>query len=179
MKLHSADTAKMHREILEDYKERLAELEQMDNEEQEEPFERSYLHNAIHLHTLWFEQLEGGEKTESPLLEEILERRDSDLGTFETWMSDFAWAAQPHGWAVWGWSYPLKTFVGFPIRNHDDSIPLGVTPILVIDCWEHSYVPDFGNDFESYLQQFWVSLNYHCLESRHQELAQLLGFDIK
>lgn len=180
MRLHQEKTAELHQAIVDAYKERIGELEEAGDEEQEEPFERSFIYNALHLHTMWFEQLEDSkEKTSSPLLEEILERRESDIGTFEKWMGDFAKAAQPNGWAVWGWSYPLKTFVGFPIRGHDDGVPIGVAPILVIDCWEHSYIEDFGLDFEAYLSEFWTNLNYDVIERRHQEMASALGFDIK
>lgn len=182
MKLHTKTTEQRHVQLHESYKERLAEVEKDDKNDEVEvhaPFERTFLHNAIYLHNLWFEQLQDNEESESPLLNEILERRESDLGTFQTWLNLFAQDAQPNGWAVWGWSYPLKTFVGFPIKGHDNNIPLGITPILVIDCWEHSYIEDYGLDFEEYLSNFWHELNWQVIESRHQELAAILGFNIK
>ena len=180
MRLHSNETTELHHKIVDGYKNSLAELEQAGEEEDEESFERSFIYNAIYLHTLWFEQLEGSEsKSDSPMLEDILERRESDLATFEKWMSDFARSARPNGWAIWGWSYPLKTFVAFPIRGHDDGVPIGVAPILVIDCWEHSYIGDFGVDFDSYLEKFWAEINYEVIERRHKEMASSLGFDIK
>ena len=181
MALNTIDTQKLHQELFEKYKERLEELEKAKDEEQEEPFERSFLHNAIYLHRLWFEQLEGkAEDTKSsPLLDEILGRRDSDLGTFKTWMNDFAQSAQPHGWAIWGWAHSLKTFVGFPIRGHDDSVPLGVTPLIVIDCWEHAWLGDFKLEFEEYLEMFWHNLNWDVIEQRHHELAGLFGYGVK
>jgi len=181
MALNTADTIKIHTELYENYKERLEELEKAKDEEQEEPFERSFLHNAIYLHRLWFEQIEGAseELKSSPLLDEILKRRDSDLATFKEWMNGFAEAAKPHGWAIWGWAHSLKTFVGFPIRGHDDAIPLGVTPMLVIDCWEHSYLMDFGLDFDEYLSMVWNSINWDVIEQRHHELAGLFGYGVK
>jgi len=183
MKLHSAQTAETHLQIVENYKKRLSVLEHQDDKDEEEneaPFERSFLHNAIYLHTLWFEQLTATkEKSSSPLLEEILEQRESDLPTFEEWMNTFAHDAKPNGWAIWGWSYSLKTFVGFPIRSHDEKIPLGVAPILVIDCWEHSYTEDYGTSFDEYLQDFWAQLNWTVIETRHHELAGMLGYNIK
>jgi len=183
MTLHSKEVAELHKEIHQGYKNRLEVLEKEDeeDEEREEPFERSFLHNAIYLHNLWFDQLEksSSNNNKSPLLEEILAARESNISSFEEWLSKFALRAKPNGWAIWGWSYPLKTFVGFPIVAHDQCVPLGVTPILVIDCWEHSYQNDFGNDFKAYLDQFWRNLNYEVIESRHQELARLLGFNIR
>ena len=181
MKLHTPETTTVHRELFAAYKERLDELEAAKEEEQEEPFERSFLHNAIHLHTLWFEQLTEAppEVKTSDLLEEILKRRESDIGTFQKWMNGFAQSAKPNGWAVWGWSYPLKTFVGCPIRSHDNDVPIGVTPLLVIDCWEHSYMADFGTKFEDYLERFWTDLNWQTVENRHKELMSAMGFGVK
>lgn len=178
--LYSAKTSEIHKSILVAYKERLDYLENIKHEEDEEPFERSYLHNTIYLHNLWFEQLLGEDiETKSPLFEEILERREATPQSFETWMNEFADAAKPNGWAIWGWSYPQKTFVGFPIRGDDDGVPLGVTPLLVIDCWEHSYIYDFDGDFGAYLTKVWKSINWKVVEERHQELATMFGFNLK
>lgn len=181
MALHEPNTLKIHKDIFDCYKKRLETLDKEENEEQEEPFERSFLHNAIYLHRIWFEQIEGKpeEKEGSPLLDEILQRRDSDMNTFKTWMNDFALSAKPHGWAVWGWAHSLKTFVGFPIWGHDEAIPLGVTPLLVIDCWEHSWMPDFDLDFDAYLEKFWQFINWDVIEQRHHELAGMFGYGVK
>jgi Fe-Mn family superoxide dismutase len=181
MPLVNQNTVKIHKQIVEKYKERLELLEGEGEEEQEEPFERSFLHNAIYLHRLWFEQAEGGgrEQSKSNLLEEILGRRDSDLGTFKRWMNEFAQIAQPNGWAIWGWAHSLKTFVGFPIRSHDECVPLGVTPMLVIDCWEHAWLNDFDLDFDAYLEQMWHTMNWDVIEQRHHELAKSFGYGMK
>jgi len=180
MMLHKPATEKLHLDLLDGYKQRLNHIEDTEREEKEEPFERSFLHNAIYLHNMWFEQLEDHKNdTESPLLEEILKRRDSNLSTFQKWMNDFARDAKPNGWAIWAWSQTLKTFVGFPIKSHDDKVPVGIIPILVIDCWEHAYQLDYQNDFDSYLDQFWKDINWDVIEARHHELATLLGYGIK
>lgn len=179
MALNNNDTKQLHEEITEKYKERLEALEKKDLDEQEEPYERSLLHNAIYLHRLWFEQDGGSEDNSSSLLDEILSRRDSDTATFKKWMNEFASVAQPNGWAIWGWAHSLKTFVGFPIRGHDESVPLGVTPLLVIDCWEHAWMADFDLDFEAYLEQFWTNINWDIIEQRHHELARMFGYGVK
>lgn len=175
----SEKSNKIHIALVDEYKNRLEHLEETEVTEKEEPFERSLLHNTMLLHNLWFEQIKFESKLKSsPLLDEILERRESDLGTFKNWLSKFAHAARPCGWAIWGWSNTLKTFVGFPIRGYDDATPLGVIPILVIDCWEHSYLYDYEN-FDTYLDQFWKMIDWQVIETRHQELAKMFGYGIK
>jgi len=177
MKLHTEKTETLHKELLKEYKSNLVEVEK-DNQES---FARTFLHNAIYLHNLWFEQLKGVEVEEqkAPTLIAILERRDSDLSTFQKWMGDFANEAKPHGWAIWGWSYSLKTFVGFPIKGHTDEIPIGVLPLIVIDCWEHAYQLDYGTKFDEYIAKFWKDLSWDVINIRHEELMSYLGFDIK
>lgn len=181
MMLHKSLTEKLHIDLVDGYKHRLHQIEDTEREEKEEPFERSFLHNAILLHNMWFEQLEDHDtyNTGSPLLEEFLKRRESNLSTFQKWMNGFALNAKPNGWAIWAWSQPLKTFVGLPIKGHDVSVPVGILPLLVIDCWEHAYQIDYQNDFDSYLDQFWKDINWGVIESRHHELATLLGYGIK
>jgi len=183
MALHSPETLKLHREIEESYKKRLGEIESMlekNDDEKNTSFERTFLHNAIYLHNLWFEQVENiSEKAnEAPFLEEILKRRESDINTFIKWMNVFAYEAKPNGWALWGWSHSQQTFVGFPMKGHDQSVPLGVTPLLVIDCWEHSYIGDYGIEFQDYLDILWRDLNWQKIDARHTELAKTFGFDL-
>lgn len=178
--LYSAKALDIHKRILVDFKERLDYLDEIKHEEQEEPFERSLLHNAIHLHNLWFEQLsESSPDSKATLFEEILDRRESNISTFQEWMNEFAWTAKPYGWAIWGWSHAQKTFVGFPIRSHDEGVPLAVTPLIVVDCWEHSYIYDFEDDFDGYLAKVWQNTNWDVIEKRHHDLAAMFGFQIK
>jgi superoxide dismutase len=182
LKVHSKETEDLHKGIVEAYKKRLGEIEEFEGDEEEKntSFERSYLHNAIYLHNLWFEQIEGErEDTDSPFLEEILQRRESDMNTFIKWMNVFAFDAKPNGWAIWGWSHAQKTFVGFPIKGHDECVPIGVTPLIVIDCWEHSYQGDYGLEFQDYLDVLWREINWEKIDQRHKDLATLFGFNLK
>lgn len=183
MALHTTTTMTLHNEIYAGYKNRLDLLESKEDDVDNinDSFERSFLHNAIYLHRLWFEQVasEAPDHKDSPLLNEILDNRGSNITKFKKWMDGFASDAMPNGWAIWGWAHSLKTFVGFPIKSHDISVPLGVFPLIVIDCWEHSWVADYSLEFDSYLNTFWNNLNWQVIEHRHQDLAKLFGYGIK
>ncbi len=180
MSLHSKETNTLHKDIYQKYKDRLEVVENASTEEKEEPFERSFLHNAIYLHRLWFEQLDtASESDHSPLLDSILQKRGSSLSIFKEWMNEFAKDAKPYGWSIWGWSHTLKTFVGFPIKEHSNAIPLSVSPLLVIDCWEHAWFRDYDLNFDDYLTTFWNELNWDAIEKRHHELATLYGYGVK
>jgi len=41
-----------------------------------------------------------------------------------------------------------------------------IIPIFNLDLWEHSYVDDYGNDVEAYVDAFWHVLNWEKVEER-------------
>ena len=63
-----------------------------------------------------------------------------------------------------GWLWICKHEDGSPFvqPSHDAGTPVIdplITPVLVIDLWEHSYYVDYRNDRAKYVEQVWTLLN--------------------
>jgi Fe-Mn family superoxide dismutase len=71
----------------------------------------------------------------------------------------------------------LKKYVNFFFDEHTQNIPVGFYPLVVVDCWEHSYYKDYLNDFKSYLVAQMREFNWTVIEDRFKKaeaIAQVM-----
>ncbi len=96
-----------------------------------------------------------------------------DWGTFDFWMKDFMASAQAarSGWVVCGYSLFLKKLVNVSVDGHDQGVPAGLIPVLVIDMWEHAYVRDYGADKKGYLTAMMREIDWEVVEDRIKRVA--------
>ena len=123
--------------------------------------------NATYLHELFFANC-------FDLNSELFQDSDAyiylsrDWGTFDAWMKDFMAAAlaSRSGWVVCGYSLFLKRFVNVSVDSHDQGVPMGFVPVLVIDMWEHAYVRDYASDKKGYLTAMMREIDWEVVEDR-------------
>ena len=63
-----------------------------------------------------------------------------------------------------GWVWLVKTGGGvLNIRQLENAQvpPAGVTPLLVLDVWEHAYYIDHRNDRSKYVEAYWNIVNWN------------------
>lgn len=99
-------------------------------------------------------------------------------GTFDDFQRDFMACAlsSRNGWAVCGYNLYLKQLVNIFIDGHNQNIPVGFYPIIVVDMWEHAS-RDYLNDKKSYLISQMRELNWTAIEERVNKvksIAQIL-----
>jgi Fe-Mn family superoxide dismutase len=122
--------------------------------------------NAVYLHDLFFENSfdQSSELFSDMSINMSLQR---DFGTLDKWVAsvlDCALSCQP-GWVVMGWSKMLKKFVLTTIVGHDNSVQVGLIPVLVIDMWEHSY-RDYMMDKKAYVNAMLGQINWEVVDKR-------------
>ncbi|MFN8011651.1 MAG: Fe-Mn family superoxide dismutase [Holophagaceae bacterium] len=101
--------------------------------------------SGMRVHEWYFEALSnaGGKPTEHhPLHEAIAET----WGSWDAWWAAFkATATMPGiGWAALVKDPMTGRLMNAWFQDHENAIPVGATPILVVDVWEHAYVKDYG-----------------------------------
>ncbi len=98
-----------------------------------------------------------------------------DFGTFDDWQRDFMACALSagNGWAVLGYHMFLKKYVNFIVSNHNEDVPIGFYPLIVIDMWQHSYFKDYLTDKKSYLISQMRELNWATIEDRFKKAEAL------
>ena len=67
-----------------------------------------------------------------------------DFGAFEPWLEDFKAIAAMRGvgWAIAYQNPDTRQISNHWITLHEDGHPPGFRPIVVMDCWEHAFVPE-------------------------------------
>ena len=101
--------------------------------------------SGMRLHELYFEALRekaAGPGKTHPLQEAIA----AHWGSHEAWWAAFKTVCTMTGI---GWAALVKDpltgrLMNVWFQDHENAVPVGTTPLLVVDVWEHAYVKDYG-----------------------------------
>lgn len=130
----------------------------------------SFEYNGIKNHEYYFKSLESGPKeinTESILYTKIV----ATWGSFENWLDHFKKVALTRGigWAMFSYDTQTDTLINHWVDEQHLGQLLGVTPILCLDMWEHSYVADYHpSGKKQYVEDFFKNLNWSIIEKNMQ-----------
>ena len=118
-------------------------------------------------HSVFWENLSpnGGGEPEGDLAEAL----GSHFGSIERFRDHFtatALGVQGSGWAVLAWDGFGKRPVIFQLFDQQGNAPLGVTPLLQLDVWEHAYYLDYANVRADYVKAFWNIVNWDDVAKR-------------
>lgn len=61
------------------------------------------------------------------------------------------------------------------IDSHDQQVPAGMLPIIVIDMWEHSFYKDYLKDSKSYLLAMMKQFKWDIIEKRFAKGDQIIN----
>ena len=91
------------------------------------------------------------------------------FGTVEAWLEDFKAIAGMRGvgWAICYQNPETKELSNHWIELHQDGHPPGFKPIVVMDCWEHAFVPDYKvTERAKYIDAYFRNLDWKACEAR-------------
>ena len=139
-------------------------LEQLAAARESDDHSRIFLHEknlAFHLgghrnHTQFWTNIspDGGDKPVGELAAAI----DDQFGSFDKFRAQFTAAAnglQGSGWAVLGWDELGRRLLTFQLYDQQANVPLGITPLLLLDMWEHAFYLQYKNVKAEYVTAFW------------------------
>lgn len=177
--LLSSKTKKSHLDLLDGYTKKLnlisSQLDGVDKSSsnlnsssfRSLKIDETYNHNAVFLHGLYFENISD---LNSTITMDSLSyiRLSRDFGTFDSWQEDFlaCCLSARNGWAVTYYDLHLKRFINTFIDLHSQNVMIGMFPVIVMDCWEHSYYKDYLKDRKSYVFGMMKELNWTTIENR-------------
>jgi len=120
-------------------------------------------------HEYYFEQFEGGfKKTEGTALENKI---ISQWGSTEKWIAEFKQLAMTRGigWAILYKDTLTGNLVNTWINEQHDGHLTGLTPILMLDMWEHSYMLDVPpSEKKKYIDAFFSNVNWEIVAKRYE-----------
>jgi Fe-Mn family superoxide dismutase len=119
------------------------------------------------LHEYYFENLapKGKGKPSAPLTKAL----EDTYGSFETWKSDFmaVGGTRGVGWAVLFRDPITGRMTNQWITLHEQGVPPGYSPILVMDAWEHAFLLDYKpSERAKYIDAFFSNVNWEEVGER-------------
>jgi superoxide dismutase, Fe-Mn family len=133
-----------------------------------------YNHNASFLHGMFFENISD---LNSTITMDSLSymRLSRDFGTFDAWQEDFVACclSARNGWAITYFDLHMKKYVNTIVDLHSQNVMTGMLPIVVVDCWEHSYYKDYLSDRKTYIFAMMKELNWSVIESRIEKADEI------
>lgn len=109
--------------------------------------------------------------TEGPidsLKDKILE----DFGSFDKFQKQFTAASvgvQGSGWVVLVFDKLTQTLKILQLHDHQAELALGLSPIVLLDVWEHAYYLDYLNVRGDYISSWWNLINWQDAQKRYLE----------
>jgi len=130
--------------------------------------------NAAYLHALFFENI-SDQRSIITMDSMAFMRLERDFGSFDAWQKDFVACclSARNGWAVTVYNTMLKRYINVVIDLHHHNIPMGSHPIIVMDCWEHSYYRDYLSDRKTYVYGMMKELDWKEIDERFKKAEKI------
>jgi len=120
-------------------------------------------------HEYYFGALKPGAQAEPPAGSKLRHALEASFGSYATWVADFrAIATMPGiGWAFLFQDPGTGWLSNQWVTLHENGIPAGFTPIVVMDGWEHAFMRDY-KAFErgKYVDAFFKNIDWETSEKR-------------
>ncbi len=117
-------------------------------------------------HEYFFGSLERGAKqlADDSELKEALAK---EFGSFDSWLARFKAIAKTRGvgWAILYYDKQAGRLLNAWVDEQHLGHLTGLTPILALDMWEHSFVADYQPSGKGqYIEDFFANLNWSKIE---------------
>jgi Fe-Mn family superoxide dismutase len=119
------------------------------------------------LHEYYFENLAPkGRASPSPDFKRVLDR---SFDGFENWKTAFAAVGEIRGvgWAILYQDPVTEKLSNHWIALHQDGVPSGFKPLLVMDVWEHAFLLDYKPaERGKYIEAFFSNVEWDVVHHR-------------
>ena len=123
-------------------------------------------YDGMRLHELYFGNLGGSgvAMKKSPFYTEL----STQFGSFDAWKRDFIATGSMRGigWAILYYDKIQGRLINTWINVHDVGHLAGGAPLLIMDVFEHAFMPQFGLDRAKYIDAFFANIDWNVVEER-------------
>ncbi|MCL4464918.1 MAG: superoxide dismutase [Chloroflexi bacterium] len=125
-------------------------------------------YDGMILHEYYFSQLKPG-GTPMPTSGALVDHLNKSFGSVDAWQSDFKGVGGMRGvgWAILFQDPSTGWLSNHWITLHQDGVPAGYKPILILDVWEHAFLLDYKPaERPKYIQAFLDNVDWGVVEGR-------------
>jgi len=124
--------------------------------------EEGFLRNAIRLHELYFENLTPGGSGDP--FESI-----GDDEMYARWERQFKMLCLAStGWVIHADDLLTGRRFNFTMREHGQGFVAGALPLVVVDCYEHAYMIDYGTSKQDYVEAVLENIDWDVVRARSE-----------
>ncbi|MGC5582765.1 superoxide dismutase [Ornithinimicrobium sp. W1679] len=118
-------------------------------------------------HSVFWQNMspEGGDRPDGDVAAVI----DEHFGSFDGFKGQFEAAGttiQGSGWAVLAWDSIGQKPLVMQLWDQQGNVPLGLTPLLMLDMWEHAFYLQYKNVKADYVSAWWNVVNWTDVSQR-------------
>jgi Fe-Mn family superoxide dismutase len=128
--------------------------------------------DGMRLHELYFDNLGGVDpiNTKSSLYTALV----AQFGSFEKWKKDFiaTGTIRGIGWALLYLDPQQERLINVWINEHDTGHLATGSPILIMDVFEHAYMPQYGLDKAKYIDAFFDNIDWSIVTKRYSDACE-------
>jgi Fe-Mn family superoxide dismutase len=131
-------------------------------------------YNGMILHEYYFSNLKRAGEPSPGKSSGLAQALNQCFGSLDTWKADFQaiGGMRGIGWAILFQDPATGLLSNQWITLHQDGIPAGFKPLLVMDVWEHAFMRDYkATEKAKYIEAFFRNVDWQCVERRLSEPA--------
>ena len=129
-------------------------------------------YNGMILHEYYFGNLRPAAEPKPPSTSGLVGALAGSFGSVEKWQTDFQAIGEMRGvgWVILFQDPATDRLTNHWITLHQDGVPAGFKPLLVMDVWEHAYMRDYkATERAQYIEAFFRNIDWSTVETRLRE----------
>jgi Fe-Mn family superoxide dismutase len=131
-------------------------------------------YNGMILHEYYFSNLRPAAEPAPPRGSGLAQAIEQSFGAVDVWQKDFQAIGDMRGI---GWVILFEDPVTDRLSNHwitlhQEGVPAGFKPLLVMDVWEHAFMRDYkATEKKKYVEAFFRNVDWRTVDQRLREEA--------
>jgi Fe-Mn family superoxide dismutase len=133
-------------------------------------------YNGMLLHEHYFSNLRPAAEPNPPTGSALAAALAESFGSVEQWKAAFHAIGEMRGvgWVILFQDPATHWLTNHWITLHEEGVPAGFTPLLVMDAWEHAFMRDYqASERGKYIEAFFRNIDWRMIEGRLQETSAL------
>jgi Fe-Mn family superoxide dismutase len=135
---------------------------------------KGFEYNGMILHEYYFSNLSSGARPKPDPTSPIARALAESFGSVEQWRTDFQaiGGMRGVGWVMLCQDPMTRRLTNHWVSLHQNGVPAGFKPLLVMDVWEHAFMRDYkATEKATYIQAFFRNVDWQVVERRLNEAA--------
>ena len=133
-------------------------------------------YNGMLLHEHYFSNLRPAAEPNPPSGSALAAALVESFGSVEQWQTAFHAIGEMRGvgWVILFQDPATHWLTNHWITLHQEGVPAGFKPLLVMDVWEHAFMRDYkATERGKYIAAFFRNIDWRMIEQRLQETSAL------